>query len=172
MNAPFQYVDYENERSKQMDELTKLAKQQQVSIAPAVLAGFPENTADVKQPALLWAALSFIDGLLTTALQCQVGAIHSLQMPLALTNAPVAVEGEALAEIPIQVDLTGTEPAVAKLLQLLPLRGDELKAAGQVQGPADKAPLFIDRLIIRKQSPDKPDEVRVSLRVVGFVLRE
>jgi hypothetical protein len=54
----------------------------------------------------------------------------------------------------------------------LPLRADELRAAGLPEAPVDKPPLFVDRLIIRKQSPDKPDEVRVWLRVVGFVLRE
>jgi hypothetical protein len=30
----------------------------------------------------------------------------------------------------------------------------------------------VDRLVVKRQTPDKPDEVRVWLRVVGFVLRE
>ena len=47
-----------------------------------------------------------------------------------------------------------------------------MRAAGLPEAPLDKPVLFIDRLVVRKQSPDKPDEVRVSLRAVGFVLRE
>jgi hypothetical protein len=37
---------------------------------------------------------------------------------------------------------------------------------------ADKTPLFIDRLIVKKQSPDKVDEVRLWLQATGFVFRE
>src|SRR5262249_57728491 len=51
MDAPFQLVDYQTELSKQMDDLLKLAKTNQVTIEPAVLTGFPEHTADVRQPA-------------------------------------------------------------------------------------------------------------------------
>lgn len=172
MHAPFQLVEYQNERSKQLDELGNLAKQQQVAVAPAVFAGFPEHTADVKQPALLWAALALIDGLLRTAVQCKVAAIHSLEVPLALTNAPPTNGMERLAEIPLQLEFTASVASATRLLQCLPLRAEEIRAAGLPEAPADKPALFVDRLIMRKQSPDKPDEVRVSLRVSGFVLRE
>ena len=36
MHTDFALVDYENERSKQLDELSNLAKQQQVTVDPAV----------------------------------------------------------------------------------------------------------------------------------------
>jgi len=172
INAPFQLVDYEDERSKQVDELVRLAKQHQASIEPRVFAGFPEHTADIKQPALLWGGLAFVNELLTTALQCKVSAIHSLDVPLALTNVPSADDTEMLTEIPLRVELTGSFASVASLLQSLPLRAEEIRAAGLPESPADKPPLFIDRLIIKKQSPEKPDEVRVSLRAIGFVPRE
>jgi hypothetical protein len=171
MNAPFQLVDYENQRSKQADDLGKLAKQQQVSLEATVLSGFPEHTADIQQPALLWAALSLVNDLLTLALQCKVSTIHTLEVPVALTNAPSANDFGRLAEIPLQVEFTGSAASVAKVLQFLPLRAEEIQAAG-LQVPADKPAVFIDRLIIKKQSPDKPDEVRVFLRAIGFVLRE
>jgi hypothetical protein len=172
MNAPFRVIEYQNERSKQLDELGNLAKQQQVALAPAVFTGFPEHTADVKQPALLWAALALIDGCLRTAVQCKVAAIHSLEVPLAFTNAPPTNAIERLAEIPLQLEFTAPVANATKLLQCLPLRADEIRAAGLPEAPADKPVLFVDRLIMKKQSPDKPDEVRVLLRVSGFVLRE
>ena len=51
MSAPFQLVDYQNERSKQIDELDKQAKEQKIDIDPAVFAGFPEHTIDTADPA-------------------------------------------------------------------------------------------------------------------------
>jgi len=172
MSAPFQLVQYQNERSKQLDELSVLAKQQQVTVETAVFEGFPEHTADVKQPELLWAALAAIDGLLRTALQCKVAAIHALEVPLALTNAPPTDAQERLTEIPLQIEFTASVANATRLLQCLPLRAEEIRAAGLPEAPTNKPVLFVDRLIVRKQSPDKPDEVRMSLRAVGFVLRE
>src|ERR1035438_8460266 len=67
---------------------------------------------------------------------------------------------------------TASAASAVKLIQSLPLRADEIRAAGLPEAPADKPALFVDRLIVQKQSPDKPDEVHVWLRVVGFVLRE
>jgi hypothetical protein len=172
MNEPFQLVDYENDRNKQITELGKTATNLQAKIDPAVFAGFPEHTADVKQPSLLWAELSLIDSLLETALQCKVPAIHDLSVPLVLTNAPPANAGPDLVEIPVQVEFTAPVASVARLLHSLPLRTEELRSAALPDAPLDKPPLFVDRLVIKKQSPDKPDEVRVWLRVIGFVLRE
>jgi hypothetical protein len=172
MSGPFELVDYENERSKEMDELSRLAKQQQVTIEPAVLAGFPEHTAAVRQPGMLWASLSLVDGLLRSAIQCKVATIHTLEMPLALTNSAPADGAELLAEIPLQMEFTGAAGNVSRLLQSLPLRGEEIRGAGLAESPSDKPVMFIDRLLLRKQSPEKPDEVRVVLRVIGFVVRE
>jgi hypothetical protein len=78
MQGDFQLVEYANERSRQLDELSNLAKQQKAAVEPAVFAGFPDHTAGVKQPALLWASLSLTESLLRTALLCKVAAIHSL----------------------------------------------------------------------------------------------
>jgi hypothetical protein len=121
---------------------------------------------------MLWAALSLTESLLRTALQCKVAAIQSLEVPPVLTNTPLASGTERLAEIPLQVEFTASSASLAMLVQSLPLRADEIRAAGLPEAPADKPALFIDRLIIQKQSPDKTDEVHVWLRAVGFVLRE
>jgi hypothetical protein len=172
MHGDFQLVDYENERSRQLDELSTLAKQRQVTVDPAVFAGFPEHTAGVKQPALLWASLSLTESLLRTALQCKVAVIQSLEVPPVLTNAPPTNGTERLAEIPLQVELTGSATNVAMFIQSLPLRAEEIHAAGLPEAAADKPALFVDRLIIQKQSPDKTDEMHVWLRAVGYVLRE
>jgi hypothetical protein len=109
---------------------------------------------------------------LLTAIACKVSAIHSLEVPLALTNAPTAETAGRWAEIPVQIEFTAPAGSAVKFVQTLPLRTEELRAAGLTNAIVDKAPMFIDRLIIKKQSPEKLDEVRVSLQAVGFVLRE
>jgi hypothetical protein len=172
MSAPFQLYEYQNERSKLLDDLSALAKQQQVTLDPAVFAGFPEHTADVRQPALLWPALASIDGLLRTAFQCKIGTIHSLAAPLALTNAAPASGFELLAEIPLELEFTASATNVTRFLQCLPLRAEETRASGLPEIPTNKPVLFVDRLVVKKQAPEKTDEVRVSLRAVGFVLRD
>ena len=155
-----------------MGMLTRLAKQENVVLEPAVLAGFPEQSVDVKEPALLWAELAFLDSLLTTAIHAKVTTIHFIAAQMPLTNAPSAVNGLSLTELPMQIELTGAFANVARFLQTLPLRADEIKAAGLPEAPTNKPALFIDRLMLRKQVPEKPDEVRLSLRAVGFVFQK
>jgi hypothetical protein len=172
MQAEFALVEYANERSKLVEELSNLAKQEQVLVEPGVFTNFPEHTADVKQPNLLWASLSLTDGLLRTALRSKVSVIHSLDLPPVLTNAPPTNNLERLAEIPLQLEFSGTAGSVGRLLQALPVRAEEIRAAGLPEVSADKPPLYIDRLVVQKQSAEKTDEVHVWLRTVGFVLRE
>jgi len=171
INAPFQLVDYESERGNQQDDFRKLAAQSKVTIAPAVFDGFPVHTADVRQPELLWAELALIENLLTTAIRCKVTTIDSVNVPTAFTNSR-SFGVWTLSEIPVRIELTASASAIASLLQSLPLRADEMKASGLPDALPKKPALFIDRLTLRKQSPEKPDEVHASIRVVGFVFRE
>jgi hypothetical protein len=173
MSAPFQLVDFQNERSKEIDDLDKQAKEQKIDVDPAVYAGFPEHTIDTADPSLLWPALALTDDLLDTAIHCQVAAIHSLEVPLSATNAPVTVEAYGRwDQIPLQIEFTASAGNANRFVQSLPLRAEELRASSLPASSPDKSPLFIDRLIIKKQTPEKPDEVRVWLQAVGFVFRE
>lgn len=172
MAAPFQLVDYENERGRQQGQLRQLAAQRKVTLAPAVLDGFPSHTFAVAEPTLLWAELALIEGLLTTAVNCHVGTIHSINVPATLTNAPALTERRAITEVPMQIEFTASASALAQFLKCLPFRAEELKSAGLPGGSTNKPALFVDRLMVRKQTPEKPEEVRASVRVVGFVFHE
>lgn len=172
VSAPFQLVDYESERGYQQDYFRKLAAESKVTIAPTVFEGFPVHTADLKQPELLWAELALIEQLLTTSIRCKVTAIEALNVPTAFTNSPPPRGVWTLAEIPVRIELTAPAAAIVSLLRSLPLRADEMKAASLPEALPQKPALFLDRVILRKQTPGKPDEVHASLRVVGFVSRE
>lgn len=172
LSEPFLYVYYQYEAGRRMDALARLAKQEGVVLEPAVLMGFPEQSADMKEPALLWAELAFLDSLLTTAINAKVGVIHFIAAQMPLTNAPAGSNGRSLSELPLQIELTGPITNVARFLQTLPLRADEITAAGLPAAPTNKPALFVDRIVLRKQAPEKLDEVRVSLRAVGFVFQK
>jgi hypothetical protein len=172
LQQPFQLVDYDNEVGERAAALTRLAREHNVALDPAVFAGFPRQTADVREPNLLWAELEFIDQLLRAAIQARLTAIHSVSTLSPLTNAPPTNGLPSLAELPVQLELSGPAPHLARFLQTLPRRGEELIAAGHTNTPPDKPALFIERLLVRKQSPDRRDEVRATLRAVGFVLRQ
>lgn len=172
LSEPFQLFEYENQRSRDVEALRQLAQQHKVAVDPSVFTSFPEHTADVTQPELLWASLPLIKALLTSAFNAKVAAVHSLEVPVALTNQPAASALLVLEQIPIQIELTGLSSNVVALLESLPLRSSELKAAGLPESTPEKPPLFIDRLMIKKQSVDRPEEIRVWMRVLGFVLRE
>jgi hypothetical protein len=172
MSAPFQLVDYQNERSKQIDDLDRQARQQQVNIDPSVYLGFPEHMAEMPEPSLLWAALSLTDDLLESAVRCKVGAVHSLEVAVAATNSVSGEVTSRWAEIALQVEFTAPAENALRLVKGLPLRNEEMAAAGLPAATRPKAPLFIDRLIVRKENSEKPDEVRIWVRALGFVLKD
>lgn len=170
--APFQLVDYQMERSKQIDELDSKTKQQKITIDPVVYAGFPEYTADMQEPSLLWAALSMTTDLLDTAVRSKVEAIHSLEVAVTLTNSVSPEIATGWAEIALQLEFTAPAQRALHVIQSLPLSSDQARAAGLPAPAYQRAPLFIDRLIIRKEMREKLDQVRVWVRATGFVLRD
>lgn len=172
ISAPFQLVDYQNERNKEIESLDKSAKDQKVAIEPGVYAGFPEHTIDTMDPSLLWPALALTDELLATAIRCKVTAIHSLEVPLVMTNYPSSDVYGRWDQVPLQLEFTASAESANHFLQSLPLRSEELRAAGLPAPQGVKTPLFIDRLIVKKQASDKVDEVRLWLQAMGFVFRE
>jgi hypothetical protein len=93
-----------------------------------------------------------------------------LDVPLALF-APIRTAAGPV-EIPLDIEVSGATSTVTDLVRSLPLRAEEFKAAELPPPSTNKPALFVDRLVIKKQSPDKPDEVRASIRVIGFVFTE
>ena len=172
MSNPFQLVDFENERSKEAEDLIKLAGKEQVAVDPGVYSGLPEQTTDVKQPELLWASLAMADGLLRSALQARISKIQNFETQMPRTGSAAAGAFNGLVEVPMHLEFTALASNAEELIYSLPSRSEELRAAGWTNAPAEKPPLFIERLIMRKESADKPDEVHVLMQVVGFAMRE
>ncbi|HRT09632.1 MAG TPA: hypothetical protein P5233_14730 [Candidatus Paceibacterota bacterium] len=170
--APFQLVEYQNELSKYLDDLSRRAKEQKITVDPLVFSGFPEHTADMQDPAMLWAALAFTGDLLDTALRCKVTALHALDARVQRVDPMLAGSTGRWVEIPIEVEFTAPAASATSFVQSLPRRVEEILAAQLPEAPPGKSPLLIENLIIRKQTPEQPEEVRIWLRAIGFVRRD
>lgn len=172
MEEPFQLFDFQNERQLRAEELDRLAKQQQVKLSPSVAEGFPEYTADMDHPSLLWAQLAFARELVSGAIHCRVASISALKLPPVQTHSSTVTGEEFLDEVPLTIELAGSMASISRFLLSLPARADEGKPAGMPETAPTKPALFIDRILLRKSTPEKPDEVQLNLRVCGFVYRK
>lgn len=171
LDMPFQLVDYQYEQHRLADEIEAAAKALKVQLADGVLAGFPEHTADLQQPELLWAGLEFAQHAVRAALSNQVTAIHSLRVPSGFASQPATNGDLSLVEVPVEMELSGPAPGVTRFLELLPLRAGETQAAGLPDLGPDKPVLFIDRLLLRRENPEQADQVHVWVRLIGFLPR-
>ena len=169
LKEQFLLIDFQNERQKRIEQLTALAKTQQVTLDAAALAGFPEHKAEMKEPNLLWAELSIIHHILTAAINSKVGTVKNISvLPIQPYRAAGGTE-VYLEEIPVRVELIAPQESAANFLLALPLRAEEMKTAGLPECRPGKPALFLDKLMLRKQTPEKPVEVNLDAVVCGFV---
>ena len=172
LSEPFQLIDFQNDCQLQLEELGRLAGQQQVRLGPGVAAGFPEYTADRQQPALLWVQLTLLRHLLAAAVNAKVTIVTEVRLPPIQFYAAPTNSHDFLAEVPLQIHLAGAAPAVSRFLYSLPLRAEEIKARGLPEAFTNKPALFIDQVFLRKENRDKAEDVRLELTACGFVYRE
>lgn len=169
IRAPFQILEYDNERTRLAESLVALARSRKLALDPGVTNGLPVRTPETPEPALLWARLGFARELVLSALHCQVSAVRELaQLP------PVShrsrVDGRRLyEELPMRVEVVGPLDAVNRWLTSLPLTGADLETVGLAHVLTNKPALFLSHLRARKSAPDRPAEVRAEVVVSGFV---
>lgn len=172
MRQPFQLVDFQNERQLRLEELERMAKEKKIAVDSGVPYGYPEYSSDLKQPSLLWGHLAAVHQSLLVAIQCQITAINGVSARSPRRIPPDEMQPRIADELPFTLQLTGNMSAVNRFLTTLPLRTAEAQALGLPELPATKPALFIDRVMVRKESPEKPDIVRVELRAVALIYRE
>ena len=73
------------------------------------------------------------------------------------------------AEIPVRIELIAPMESAANFLLALPLVTEEMKTAGLPDCRPGKPALFLDKLMLRKQTSEKPSEVNLDAVVCGFV---
>ncbi len=168
IQAPFQLIDFDNERLRIADELAALGKAKKVPIQPAALGGLPRYPSE-SAPAFLWPRLHIAQQALLTAAHCEVAGILELsQLPPVTHRSPM--DGRRLyEELRMRLEVAGAAEPLGRFLTSLPLRGEELKATGLAEILTNKPALFVSQLLMRKAAPDRPNDARLELVISGFV---
>lgn len=168
MREPFLLIDFQNERQKRIEELTALARTNGVTLGSAPLSWFPEYKPEIENPSRLWAQLAIVHNILVTAINSKVGSVKSVGL-LPMRSHPTTGSEAYWDEFPVQIEVEGPMNAVSDFLFALPLRAAEMKQAGLPDSSPGKPALFLDRLLLRKQTPEKLDYVNLQTVVSGFV---
>jgi len=168
LKEPFSLIAFHGARDDRLARILALARERKVKLETPLVTGLPDYTATLREPDLLWAELVFAHHLVVAAIQLNAQVIQSLTVlrddGQAMTNSP-------WREVRLRVELVTDGNAAHRLLAALPLLPGELAAAGLPDWSPEKPALFLDRLLLRKQTPEKPDEVALELTVCGLVPR-
>jgi hypothetical protein len=172
MSGPFSLIDLQNERQRQTEELTQLARERGVKLEPGASNGLAVDagySVDMENPAMLWARLHFTSQLVRTALESKIGGLTALNQ-LPDTPYRAALDGSVfLVEAPMRLELYGATEAVNRFLASLPLPATAMTSVGLPATLTNKPVLFINQLLVRKSAPDHPGDVSVEVNVSGFV---
>jgi hypothetical protein len=171
LDEPFQLVEFEIKRETLNDELIELAKANKVSVPPIPFERLPEYTGEMAEPRRLWGQLGIAWHSLVSAVEAGVGEIESIDGFQA--RRCDAGEGEALLdEVVLELTMTGSMARISTFLKSLPMDRREMERHGLKTAQQAKPAMFIDGLMLRKRPGANPDDVRLDLRLGGFIRRE
>ena len=175
MREPFQLVDFQNARQRLAEGVMRLAKERGIPMDPGATNGFPEYSADMVEPGLLWARLHAAHQLLVSAVACKASRIVALEQLPAVSFRAQADGFHFLEELPLRLEVVGSHDAINRLLASLPLPAGELSPLGLNEILTNKPVLFLGSVLMRKHAPEKPDqrpkpdEIRLEASVSVFV---
>jgi len=169
---PFQLIEFQSQRQTVIEDLWSLANEKKVALDAPIIDGFPEYTFDRRRPELLWLQLNLLDQTLTSAIRCGVGRIRSVSSPQPRVYSALDEIRPGLVEVPLEIELSGPAPAIARFLQGLPLKSTELKQRSLPEAKPAKPVTDIDRIFARKDSKEKLDDVYLRVTVSTFAYTE
>ncbi|WCJ60492.1 hypothetical protein NXS98_04995 [Fontisphaera persica] len=169
MRRSFQLVDFQNERQLRQEELLSAAAVAGVTVAPAVWNGYPEYSADMAKPELLWGHLTVAHETALLAVRCGITNLISLNVrpPRAVSPAPSETAKPLGYELPVTLNLTGSWSAVLRFLACLPVRHGDPLPAGLPELPPGKPVFYLERIMLRKDVPENVQSVRLEIRLLG-----
>ncbi len=166
----FQLIDYQNERLSNIEALTKLAGERKTTIAKEVFDGFPVFYSDQRAPNLLWGDLNLTHHLVQTAIYAGVESVAKLKTQRQALPTATEETKPLLTRLVSEIEFECHSARLARLLVALPLRSEELNAALGLKYPAHKPSLYVDQILIRKNSREQPARVKVWMKTVGFIV--
>lgn len=169
VDGAFQLVDFQNDRSLRIEQITALAKAGGVALEPPATVGFPDYTDNMPSPGLLWARLHLAHQLMLTAIQCKLTSVRSLAQVPGISHRSADPRAPVLHELPMKVELVGSMDSAYRFLAALPLLPADLKELGLPDGLTNKPAFFLGSLMVRKGVPERPQEVVFEATVSGFM---
>ena len=100
----------------------------------------------------------------------KVAGLRSLTQLPSISHRKDSVGDGLLEELPMRIELFGPTPAVAQFVTSLPLRGEDLNLVGLDTLLTNKPVFFAGRILARKHSPERPEDVLLELTVSGWVV--
>lgn len=170
LGESFQLVDFEIERETLNDELIQLAKTSKVGIPAIPFENLPEYNDEMTEPRRLWGQLGIAYHVVVSAIEAGVGAIESID-GFRVRRCDGGGGPALLDEIVLELTLTGSMTRISTFLKSLPMDRIEMERHGLKSSQPAKPALFIDGLMLRKRAGENPDDVRLDLRVGGFIRR-
>jgi hypothetical protein len=169
LKAPFQLVEFEIERATRSDQLLQLAAAKKLKIPQAPFEELPDYTEEIAEPHLLWGRLAIAYHALITAIDAGVDSVDSVG---SFKIRRHGADETYLDEITFEMTLTGPMSKVAVFLKALSMDRENLERHGLTTTQATKPALFVDGLMLRKRPGQKLDDVRLDIRIGGFIYRQ
>ncbi len=163
---PFQLIEFQNERQIIIESIGQAASAKSTTIEAEVYEGFPQHLSEQTDPQLLWAELAHTQHLVQSMIYSEVSNIHSLQTSRQEQDTSPS---SLLVPFITEVAFTCRSSQLSKLLLLLPNRSSEINADLSLDYPPHKPSLFIDQVLIRKNSPQDPSKVSVWMNIISFI---
>lgn len=181
LRQPFQYGEFQNECQRNAEALQRLARDRKI-VFEGVLTnrladalGLAAYSADLPDPAVLWARLQASHHVVLAALECKVATVKRLQQLPPIVHRSVNHGRKLVEELPLRLEVAGALPQVSRLLAALPLHNSEVGIAGLGGDLTNKPVLFLGQTLLRKSAPAKdgeaprPGEVVLELTVSALV---
>lgn len=169
LKESFQLVDFEIERETRNDELIQLAAGAKVTIPADPFERLPEYTTEMGDPRLLWGQMAIAYHVLVTTIDAGVDSVDKVDAFVVRSHGGAEA---FLDEITFEMTLTGSMSKISKFLKALPMDRRELERHELKSTQPVKPAFFIDGLMLRKRPGKNFDDVRLDLRVGGFIYRE
>lgn len=165
----FQLVDYQNHRQEVIESLDKLTQARQSRIPSSVFEALPAHHSDLPEPNYLWVELALTQHLLQSMIYADVESISKLSVQR--QSAPSADAGQLSPLIPVvsEVRFVCESGSLFRLLIMLPLRAEEIQKELAIDFPPNKPSLYVDQILIQKNSTERPTRVAVWMKIVGFI---
>ncbi len=168
MEEEFSLAGYQSFRENKIEHLAERARKLKLDLAAEASGGLPPHQVDEPHPQSQWARLSLSYHLVQTAIEAGIQSVERLEVAPAGTGE----EDAELASCRMEMEMVCRSGQLWRLLYMLPMTSDEIrKSLEREDFPDHKPAIFVERILIRKNSDANPDQVRAWIRTVGFYLR-